>query len=338
VVESLEDEAEDGRLANSVVCFFTDNSTVETAVYKGTSKSRKLLALVIRLKVLEARHSIHLVVCHVAGTRMIAEGGDGVSRGLLNEGVMAGEEILSFIPLHLSALERSESLLSWITSWTTQKLEVLAPEDWYELGHGIRGWTQPNDDDLIARPMLRKGVFGWFPPPAAADVALEQLRMARIKRQDSTHVFVVPRLLTPRWLKQLWKACDIVLTVPAGTLGWPTDMYEPVLIGICFPFLRVQPWQLRGTPKMFQVARDLRRLFKDNEVDPRPFLRKFWKTCHGMHSLSKDVVSRLLHFVRSGDVPCRAEGRGSNRSNGVRRRRGPDELGVAPKEKKPRRV
>jgi hypothetical protein len=79
VVESLEDEAEVGQLANAVVCFFTDNSTVETAIYKGTSKSRKLLALVIRLKVLEVRHSIHLVVCHVAGTWMIAEGGDGVS-------------------------------------------------------------------------------------------------------------------------------------------------------------------------------------------------------------------------------------------------------------------
>jgi hypothetical protein len=338
VVESLEDEAEEGRLANTVVYFFTDNSTVEAAIYKGTSKSRKLLALVIRLKVLEVRHSIHLVVCHVSGTRMIAEGGDGVSRGLLNEGVMSGEEILSFIPLHLSALERSKDLLTWINSWTTGELEVLTPKDWYELGHGIRGWTQPSDDDSLARPILGKGIFGWFPPPGAADVALEQLRMARIKRQDSTHVFVVPRLLTPRWLKQLWKACDVVLSVPVGTIGWATDMYEPVLIGICFPFLRVQPWQIRGTPKMFQVARELRRLFKDDEVDPRPFLRKFWKDCHGMQSLSKDVVSRLLYFVRDSDLSYRTEGRGCNRPDGLRRRRGPDELGVAPKEKKFRRV
>jgi hypothetical protein len=103
VVESSEDEAEGGRLENTPVYFFTDNSTTEAAVCKGISKSRKLLALAIRLKGLEARHSIHLVVCNVAGTPMIAEVGEGVSRGLLNEGVrMAGEGVLQFTPLHLS--------------------------------------------------------------------------------------------------------------------------------------------------------------------------------------------------------------------------------------------
>jgi hypothetical protein len=112
VVKAREDEAEGGRLANTVVYFFTDNSTVEAALYRGTSKCRKLLALVIRLKVLETRHAIQLVVCRVAGTRMIDIGGDGVLRGLLNEGVMAGDDILSFIPLHLSVLDHSPSLFS----------------------------------------------------------------------------------------------------------------------------------------------------------------------------------------------------------------------------------
>ncbi len=181
-------------------------------------------------------------------------------------------------------------------------------------------------------------MFGWFPPPAAADVALEQLPIARIKRQDSTHLIVIPRLLTPKWLKQLWKACDIVLSVPAGSSGWPEDMYEPVLIGICFPFLRFKPWQFRGAPKMFCVVRELRRVFKEEGVDPGFVLRKFWKDCHGMQSLSKDVVSRLLYFVRDSDLSYRTEGRGCNRPDGLRRRRGPDELGVAPKEKKLRRV
>jgi hypothetical protein len=140
------------------VCFFTDSSTAEAAIYKGTSKSQKLFALVNHLKVLEEKHFIHLVVCHVAGTRMIAEGGDGASRGILNEGVMSGEKILSLIPLHLSALEWSPTLLPRLNFWTGEKLEALAPKDWCELGHGIRGWTQPKDDDLIARPpILRKG-------------------------------------------------------------------------------------------------------------------------------------------------------------------------------------
>jgi hypothetical protein len=112
VVESLEEEAECGQLTNTVVYFFTDNSNVEASLYKGISNSRKLLGLVIRVTILETKYSIQLVVSHVAGTRMIAEGGDGVSRGFLNEGVMAGEDILSFIPFHLSAVDRSPSLVA----------------------------------------------------------------------------------------------------------------------------------------------------------------------------------------------------------------------------------
>jgi hypothetical protein len=116
----------------AVVYFSTDNSTVEALLYKGTSKSRKLLGLVIRVKMLETMYSIQLVVSHVAGTRMIAEGSDGVSRGFLNVGVMAGEDILSFIPLHLSAIDWSPSLVAWLKTWVRQKLETLSPQDWYE--------------------------------------------------------------------------------------------------------------------------------------------------------------------------------------------------------------
>jgi hypothetical protein len=54
------------------------------------------------MKALEIKHAIKLMVSHVSGLRMIAEGGDGKSRGILNEGVMAGESMLSFIPLNLS--------------------------------------------------------------------------------------------------------------------------------------------------------------------------------------------------------------------------------------------
>jgi hypothetical protein len=79
VVESLEEEAESGRLKNGSVYFFTDNSTVEAGLYKGTSTSPKLLALIIRVKLLETKYGIRILVSHVSGKRMIAEGGDGVS-------------------------------------------------------------------------------------------------------------------------------------------------------------------------------------------------------------------------------------------------------------------
>ena len=322
VVESLEEEVESGRLQNSTVYFFTDNTTVEAALYKGTSKSKKLLALVIRVKLLETRHGIRILVSHVSGTRMILEGGDGVSRGSLNEGVMAGEEMLSFIPLHLSAIERSPSLEDWIRTWTGERLQVLSPADWFQKGHDICGWKVA-EGEPINRPTIKPGVYGWFPPPAAADVALEQLRIARIKRQDSSHVFVCPRLLCPSWLKQLNKACDLIFKVPVGAIGWPADMCEPLLIGVCFPFLRYKPWQFQGSPRISYVARQMHEMRDDVEVDRGFILRKFWSLAHRLLTMPERMVSRVLFFERRDTVSCRDDGP-ADRKKGRRRRRSAD--------------
>jgi hypothetical protein len=319
VVESLEEEAESGGLGESTVYFFTDNTTVESALHKGTSKSKKLLSLVIRVKLLESRQGIQILVSHVSGKRMIRQGGDGVSRGSLNEGVMAGEDMLSFIPLHLSAIERSTTLLDWIRSWTGSGLEVLSPTDWFQKGHDIRGWKKA-EGEPFQRPVIQAGVYGWFPPPAAADVALEQLRIARIKRQDSTHVFVCPRLFCPMWRKQMGKACDLIFSIPVGALGWPVEMLEPLLIGVCFPFLRFKPWQFRETPKISFVARKMHELRDDVEMDRGPFLRKFWGVAHRLLSMPECMVSRVLFFERRDSLPRGEDGRSDGEEARGRRR------------------
>ena len=99
----MEEEGEAGRLDNAEMFLCTDNFTVETALYKGTSSSPKLLNLVIRFHLLKAKYRVRIHVIHVAGTQMILQGTDGVSRGCLLDGVMAGESFLSFVPLHKSA-------------------------------------------------------------------------------------------------------------------------------------------------------------------------------------------------------------------------------------------
>lgn len=319
VVEALEEEAASGRLKNCTIYFFTDNTTVEAALYKGTSTSKKLLALVIRVKLLETQQGIRIFVSHVSGNRMIAEGGDGVSRGSLNEGVMAGEDILSFIPLHLSAIERSSALLPWLRSWTGSDLEVLTPTDWFQKGHDIRGWKKA-EGEPFQRPVIKAGVYGWFPPPAAADVALEQLRIARTKRQDSTHLFVCPRLFCPMWLKQMNKACDLVFKIPVGAIGWPVEMFEPLLIGVCFPFLRFKPWQFRKSPKISWVARKMHELRDNVEVDRGPFLRKFWLLAHRLLSMPERMVSRVLFFEQGDPVPCGSDGQPVRKKSRGRRR------------------
>ena len=91
VVLSLEEKAEQGRLDDSLVFFFTDNSTVEAALYKGNSSSEKLFDLVMRFRKLEMETGSRFVISHVSGKRMIADGTDGTSRGQLKEGVTIGE-------------------------------------------------------------------------------------------------------------------------------------------------------------------------------------------------------------------------------------------------------
>ena len=81
---------------------------------------------------------------------MIAQGTDGLLRGDLTAGVMAGAEMLSFVPLGQSVHVRSPLLppevLRWLafedgTSWTH-----LQEEDWFDCpfkedaGQGPRAW------------------------------------------------------------------------------------------------------------------------------------------------------------------------------------------------------
>ena len=166
-------------------------------------------------------------------------------------------------------------------------------------------------------PKICQGSFVWAPPPAAADVALEELRKARMKRQDSTHVFVCPRLLTTDWLRQLHKAADLVLEIPAGTSFWTKNMFEPLILGICFPFIDRRPWQLRGTPKMFSMVRKMRKVFQEEELAAGSLLRKFLLDCRRIRSVQERVVWGVLYFESRGEVLRQGE----RRRAGTKRKR-----------------
>eukprot|EP00957_Ditylum_brightwellii_P064309 4880226-Ditylum_brightwellii.AAC.1 len=58
---------------------------------------------------------------------MITQGTNGVSWGSVNEGVMQGQDILSFVPLHLTARQASAKLEEWIHSWASHKVKFLMP-------------------------------------------------------------------------------------------------------------------------------------------------------------------------------------------------------------------
>ena len=76
----------------------TDNEVSERALYKGKSLDKKLFGLVVRMKKLKLDYGCQIKVTHVAGTRMIDQGTDGISRGVLDRGVACGQRMLEHCP------------------------------------------------------------------------------------------------------------------------------------------------------------------------------------------------------------------------------------------------
>jgi hypothetical protein len=91
-VETLERVVEAHNLEGSEIFIFTDNTTAEAAFWKGTSKSKKLFELVLRLKLLKMKFGLKLHIVYVSGRHMIAQGTDGLSRADHSKGVTRGRE------------------------------------------------------------------------------------------------------------------------------------------------------------------------------------------------------------------------------------------------------
>eukprot|EP00956_Cyclotella_meneghiniana_P014553 scaffold21828_cov62-Cyclotella_meneghiniana.AAC.2 len=191
LVEDTEIEARRGTLYRCEMFLFTDNSTAESAFYKGSSSSKKLHDQVLRLHKLTMDHSLMLHVIHVSGTRMISQGTDGCSRGVLMEGVMSGKDMLSYIDLDKTAVERSPDLLPWIRSWCgDREISPLTPAEWFQEGHGIIGGHKDKHGVWIPDHEPANKMHLWAPAPAVADSMLEELLKARHKRTDTYHIAV----------------------------------------------------------------------------------------------------------------------------------------------------
>ena len=277
---------------------FTDNSTAEAVIHKGSSSSPLLYELVVRLYKLSSSFLCSVQVIHVAGTRMVSQGTDGSSRGDMLEGVLQGREMLSYIPLHRSALEQESTLRDWFDTLLNQtkypKAEFLNPSDWFMRGHDIVGFRKNLDGVTI--PSYARGTFIWSPPPAAARIALEELRQARHKRQDSLHLFLVPRLMSTEWRSQLYKSADLIFSLPAGHTHWGKTNHEPLTVAICFPYINRAPWELKGSPLMGRMAGKLCQLFEEDPSAGRYLLSKLLKASLRLNHMP----FQQLHKVLSG--------------------------------------
>ena len=74
---------------------------------------------------------------------------------------------------------------------------------------------------------------------------------------------------------------------------------------------------------MLQMGGQMRKVFKEENFDARSVLQQFFLVCHGLPSMSEDVVRRVLYFQSSGEVSCEASrGTGGKRHRGQSKARG----------------
>ena len=110
-METLEDIFIKKGLDGSGGFLCTDNMVSENIAAARSLRSESPCDLVVQLHFLCMRYRYHIMFIHVAGTRMIVQGTDGLSRGSLYERVMNDKPILSFLPIGESALHRYEQLV-----------------------------------------------------------------------------------------------------------------------------------------------------------------------------------------------------------------------------------
>ena len=122
------------------------------------------------------------------------------------------------------------------------------------------------------------GYFIWAPPPAIADVAVDQLCEARHIRTNNTgHIFVCPALMTNCWREKLGKVADFVFTVPVGSELWGKSQHEPLIVAFVCPFLCRKPWQLKREASLLErVDRELPGMWTSGATAVRDLLRKLW--------------------------------------------------------------
>jgi hypothetical protein len=260
LVRRVEQLLDENRIPRGTELFvFTDNFVTESVFYKGAARSRHLHELVERLKMLQLHGGLFIHVIWIAGTRMIEQGTDGLSRGDLNTGVLAGKDFLSFVPLNRSALELSPNLEGWIQQSLPGRYKwiVLDPAGWYTKGH-------------------TNGHFIWAPPPAVADAVLEQMCEAVINRPWNAHVFLCPAHMTYRWRKQLRKVSDLVLTIRVGGSLWPNCLHEPLVFGLTCPLLAYSPWRVKKTGRLAEGRDPMPKMWSQDWKVEGDILRELW--------------------------------------------------------------
>jgi hypothetical protein len=242
LTDCIERMSEEATLFEHELFVMTDSTALEGAYYKGHSPSEKLNDIVFRLHKAERDGGFILHVIPISGKRMKATGVDGLSRGDLSEGILAGIDPFSYLPFNQGAEERSRGAVgSRVRSWWRTK----RGEDW-----GGLPLIEVTGEAMFKLKNFEAARL-WLVPPAVMETALELFCDDRMAHPQWPHVFVVPRLMTHLWRMNLGKDANVLFTVPAGVNFWASGQFKPLIVAIVFPLAHAPrytgPWMVGGT-------------------------------------------------------------------------------------------
>ena len=108
-------------------------------------------------------------------------------------------------------------------------------------------------------------------------------------------IVIIPVVMQPDWFKQFAKVTYIYLFIPAGSIPeWPSNMHKARKIGIYFPFLRHQPWDLTQGQFMGRLGSTLSALHRTDSEGGGGLLRQFWCACNCIATIKLGLVRTLL--------------------------------------------
>jgi hypothetical protein len=284
LVEHIRQEAKLGRLAGLEVWIYTDNQVTESVWYNGTTTERSLFELILDLRQQAIEGNFVLHVVHVAGTRLIGEGTDGLSRGEVMVSALL-DAFAHSVPLDKMSLQRVPKLREWFDEWLDTGYKVATPENWMWQAGSLWDYSYP----------VKLQTWVWDLPPAAAPYVLEELALARMKRHETLRgIVVLPRLMKPYWLRRFVKTVDVFFVVPAGCSVWPKENHEPLFVGLFLPLLHCRPWDWRKVPFLVGLGRTLSALYATDNPTAGTLLREFWSAALWIQNMPELLVSGML--------------------------------------------
>jgi hypothetical protein len=110
--------------------------------------------------------------------------------------------------------------------------------------------------------------------------------------------------MTNRWRKTLLKVVDVYFVLKPGCAVWDHSQHEQFGIFVSLPLSRHEPWCLRHTQPVVDLARALREVPDDDFVQKGNLLCLFLCLARQLEAMPASVVRGVLHTIEGG-VPVR---------------------------------